>query len=318
MNFMVNTSKIIITVLWIIWFSVRLWLRFSDRIFWLQFWVPLFDSCLSWTTPLRKVDLRYLDFHDQMSNVPRFCTMVLLWSKNDRFMVNPKQLVTLSHWLLWTLFTSLWSLYHLISTWKLGQHECNKTNNISTVSFIQCPVRGIHNSWRKIAFRGGNLRCIHQQSQSQSHLNSAFGDITLVVYPWETWPVMSTWKSQYIVEKPFVGSIILNHHLSTQRFLTFRKDTHIHITSLLSKNLGSQINFPTNKKWYLLTKNSPWSLLEQISIFGKLRTFGTSKKQQRLGNHTTVGAAKVGGGGSCPGCTITPTTSEVLDEKMEL
>ena len=85
--------------------------------------------------------------------------------------------------------------------------------------------------------------------------------------------------------------------------LFFQKTLDLKQTFQQTKNDISSQKIPHDFFW------------NKSQFFRKLRTFGTSKKQQRLGNHTTVGAAKVGGGGSCPGCTITPTTSEVLDEK---
>ena len=144
----------------------------------------------------------------------------------------------------------------------------------------------------KSHLEGETFPCIHQ-SQSHFHLNCAFGDMTLVLYPWDM--LFSSFEHPTISHLP-------KRYPYSRHFL-------------LSKHLGSQTNLPTSKKWQL--QKLPMIFLEHISICWKLRTiWNCEQKQERLGNHTTVGAAKVGGGGSCPGCTITPTSESNRQTRM--
>lgn len=113
----------------------------------------------------------------------------------------------------------------------------------------------------KSHLEGETFPCIHQ-SQSHFHLNCAFGDMTLVLYPWDM--LFSSFEHPTISHLP-------------------KRYPYSH-NFLLSKNLGSQTNLPTNKKWQLqkIPVRFFWNIsqfvgnFEHLELRTKTRTTGKS------------------------------------------
>ena len=168
----------------------------------------------------------------------------------------------------------------------------NKIKYISTVSFKQNPFRGTNNSWRKIPFRGGNLpayRPISIALPSQLCLwRHDLGVVSMGYAFFIIWTPNDFSLSQTIpifTSLPSFKKRWISNKSSNQQKMTAQKVTH--------DFFGTYLN-----------------LLETSN------TCNCEQKQEPLGNHTTVGAAKVGGGGSCPGCTITPTSESNRQTRM--
>lgn len=200
---------------------------------------------------------KVLHLHDSLVKEEKISKVLLCWGffLNRFFMVNPKQpghivtLITLDTLYFLTELVSSHLHMKTQSTWATRLNTSPQFPSNKIHFGVPTTLEGkSHSEWE-------TFPCI-DQSQSHFHLNCAFGDMTLVLHP-------LTYRL---------------HHLNTRTFLTFPKNTHIHITSFFQKTLNlKQLFQPTKND---SSKNYPWFFWNISQFVGNFEHLELRKKNK--------------------------------------